>query len=291
MERFVEGTLQGVLSGVLLGGVYGLIAIGLAMVIGVMRIVNFAHADFVMLAMYATFFVVTVVHLDPYLAVALAIPGLFLLGLLLERGVIRFSYGQAEANQLVLTAAISLALQNLALMLFSPTARSAVTVYDLIPLGPLFVNKAQVVGFGVALLTTGALTALLRFTEVGRALRATVADPDMATMLGVNVGRIRTLAFGLSAALAAVAGVVLATYYPMTPTVGVNFLVVAFVAMVMGGMTSIGGAFMASMVVGVAQQVTATLGDARIQNLTVFLIFILLLILRPQGLFTRRGRA
>jgi branched-chain amino acid transport system permease protein len=291
MERYVVGALQGVLSGVLLGGVYGLIAIGLAMVVGVMRIVNFAHADFVMLAMYATFFVVTVVQLDPYLAVGLAIPGLFLLGLALERGIIRFSYGQAEANQLVLTAAISLALQNLALMLFSPTARSAVTTYDLIALGPLFVNKAQVVGFGVALLTTAGLTALLRLTEVGRALRATVADPDMATMLGVNVGRIRTLAFGLSAALAAVAGVVLATYYPMTPTVGVNFLVVAFVAMVMGGMTSIGGAFMASMVVGVAQQVTATLGDARIQNLTVFLIFILLLILRPQGLFTRRGRA
>jgi len=113
----------------------------------------------------------------------------------------------------------------------------------------------------------------------------------MATMLGVNVVRIRTLAFGLSAALAAVAGVVLATYYPMSPTVGVNFLVVAFVAMVMGGMTSISGAFMASLVVGVAQQVTATLGDARIQNLTVFVIFILLLVLRPQGLFTRKGRA
>ena len=291
MEILLLGALQGVLSGILLGGVYGLIAIGLAMVVGVLRIVNFAHADFVMLAMYTTFFVVTVVQAPPYAAILLALPALFLVGLLIERGIIRFSYGQAEANQLVLTAAVSLAIQNLALMLFSPTARSAVTTYDLISLGPVFVNKAQVVGFGVALLTAAGLTLLLRFTEVGRALRATVADPDMATMLGVNVGRIRTLAFGLSAALAAVAGVVLATYYPMAPTVGVNFLVVAFVAMVMGGMTSIGGAFMASMVVGVAQQVTASLGDARIQNLSVFVIFILLLILRPQGLFTRRGRA
>lgn len=291
MERFLLGALQGVLSGVLLGGVYGLIAIGLAMVIGVMRIVNFAHADFVMLSMYVTFFLVTVGGLNPYLAVLVAFPALFLLGLVIERGIIRFSYGQLEANQLVLTAAISLLLQNLALMLFSPTQRSAVTTYDLIPLGDVFVNKAQVVGFGIALLTTGLLTLLLRYTEVGRALRATVGDPDMATMLGVNVARIRTLAFGLSAALAAVAGVVLATYYPMSPTVGVGFLVVAFVAMVMGGMTSIGGAFTASLVVGVAQQVTATLGDARIQNLTVFVIFILLLVLRPQGLFTRRGRA
>ena len=291
MERIVLGALQGVLSGILLGSVYGLIAIGLAMVIGVMRIVNFAHADFVMIAMYITFFVVTVGGLNPYLAVLLALPALFLIGVVLERGIIRFSYRQAEANQLVLTAAISLLLQNLALLLFSPTARSAVTTFDLIPLGPVFVNKAQVIGFGIALLTTVGLTLLLRLTEVGRALRATVGDPDMATMLGVNVARIRTLAFGLSAALAAVAGVVLATYYPMAPTVGVSFLVVAFVAMVMGGMTSIGGAFMASLVVGVAQQVTATLGDARIQNLTVFVIFILLLVLRPQGLFTRRGRA
>src|SRR5919201_6830727 len=144
VERLLLGALQGALSGVLLGGVYGLIAIGLAMVIGVMRIVNFAHADFVMLAMYITFFVVTVGGLDPYLAVVLAIPALFLLGLVLERGIIRFSYGQAEANQLVLTAAISLLLQNLALLLFSPTARSAVTSYELIPLGPVFVNKAQV---------------------------------------------------------------------------------------------------------------------------------------------------
>lgn len=291
MERVLLGALQGVLSGLLLGGVYGLIAIGLAMVIGVMRIVNFAHADFVMLAMYITFFAVTVWGLDPYLALLLALPALFLLGLVIERGIIRFSYGQLEANQLVLTAAISLLLQNFALLLFSPTARSAVTSYDLIPLGAVFVNKAQVIGFGIALLTTAGLALLLRFTEVGRALRATVGDPDMATMLGVNVARIRTLAFGLSAALAAVAGVVLATYYPMAPTVGVSFLVVAFVAMVMGGMTSISGAFMASLVVGVAQQVTATLGDARIQNLTVFVIFILLLVLRPQGLFTRRGRA
>ena len=291
MERIVLGALQGVLSGILLGGVYGLIAIGLAMVIGVMRIVNFAHADFVMIAMYITFFVVTVGGLNPYLAVLLALPALFLLGLVIERGIIRFSYGQLEANQLVLTAAISLLLQNLALLLFTPTQRSAVTTYDLIPLGDVFVNKAQVVGFGIALLTTAGLTLFLRLTEVGRALRATVGDPDMATMLGVNVARIRTLAFGLSAALAAVAGVVLATYFPMAPTVGVGFLVVAFVAMVMGGMTSIGGAFTASLVVGVAQQVTATLGDARIQNLTVFVIFILLLVLRPQGLFTRRGRA
>ena len=291
MERLFLGVLQGVLSGILLGGVYGLIAIGLAMVVGVMRIVNFAHADFVMIAMYITFFVVTVGGLDPYLAVLVALPALFLLGLVLERGILRFSYRQFEANQLVLTAAISLLLQNLALLLFSPTARSAVTTYDLVPLGPVFVNKAQVIGFAVALLTTAGLTLLLRLTEVGRALRATVGDPDMAAMLGVNVARIRTFAFGLSAALAAVAGVVLATYYPMAPTVGVNFLIVAFVAMVMGGMTSIGGAFAASLVVGVAQQVTATLGDARIQNLTVFVIFILLLVLRPQGLFTRLGRA
>ena len=291
MERVFLGALQGVLSGVLLGGVYGLIAIGLAMVVGVMRIINFAHADFVMIAMYITFFVVTAGGLNPYIAVLVALPALFLLGLVLERGIIRFSYGQLEANQLVLTAAISLMLQNLALLMFSPTARSAVTTYDLVPLGPVFVNKAQVIGFGVALATTAALTLLLRLTEVGRALRATVGDPEMATMLGVNVVRIRTIAFGLSAALAAVAGVVLATYYPMAPTVGVNFLVVAFVAMVMGGLTSIGGAFMASILVGVAQQVTATLGDARIQNLTVFVIFILLLVLRPQGLFSRRARA
>ncbi len=291
MERVLLGALQGALSGVLLGGVYGLIAIGLAMVIGVLRIVNFAHADFVMIAMYITFFVVTVGGLNPYLAVLLALPALFLIGIVLERGIIRFSYGQVEANQLVLTAAISLLLQNLALLLFSPTARSAVTTYDLVALGPVFVNKAQVIGFGIALLTTAGLTLLLRLTEVGRALRATVGDPDMAMMLGVDVTRIRTLAFGLSAALAAVAGVVLATYYPMAPTVGVNFLVVAFVAMVMGGMTSISGAFMSSLVVGVAQQVTATLGDARIQNLTVFVIFILLLVVRPQGLFTRRARA
>jgi branched-chain amino acid transport system permease protein len=291
VERLLLGALQGVVSGVLLGGVYGLIAVGLAMVVGVMRIVNFAHADFVMIAMYITFFVVGVLGLDPYLAVLLTLPALFLIGVVLERGIIRFSYGQFEANQLVLTAAISLLLQNLALLLFSPTARSAVTSYDLLPLGPVFVNKAQVIGFGIAILTTAGLTLLLRLTEVGRALRATVSDPEMAIMLGINVGRIRTFAFGLSAALAAVAGVVLATYYPMAPTVGVSFLVVAFVAMVMGGMTSIGGAFAASLVVGVAQQVTATLGDARIQNLSVFVIFILLLVLRPQGLFTRRARA
>jgi branched-chain amino acid transport system permease protein len=283
--------LQGVLSGLLLGGVYGLISIGLALIFGVMRIVNFAHGDLVMLAMYGAFFLITLGHLDPYLTIVLVAPALFVVGVVIERGLIRRSFGQPESNQLVLTAAISLLLENLALLAFSPTARSAVTSYRLFQLGPVFVNQAQLYGFGIALATTALLALLLRLTEAGRALRATVADPVMATMLGINIARMRTLAFGIGAALTGIAGVVLATYYPVSPTVGLGFLVVAFVAVVMGGMTSIGGTFVSALIVGIAQQVTASLGAAEIQNLTVFVVFILMLLLRPQGLFARRGRA
>lgn len=283
--------LQGVISGILLGGVYGLISIGLALIFGVMRIVNFAHGDLVMLAMYCAFFLITLGHLNPYLTLVLVMPVLFIVGVVIERGLIRRSFGQPESNQLVLTAAISLLLENVALLAFSPTAQSAVTSYKLIELGPVFVNQAQLFGFGIALAATALLAFLLRFTEAGRALRATVADPVMATMLGVNIIRMRTLAFGIGAALTGVAGVVLATYYPVSPTVGLGFLIVAFVAVVMGGMTSIGGTFASALIVGIAQQVTASMGAAQIQNITVFVIFILMLLLRPQGLFARRSRA
>jgi branched-chain amino acid transport system permease protein len=241
--------------------------------------------------MYMAFFLITLGHLNPYLTIVLVMPALFIVGVVVERGLIRHSFGQPEANQLVLTAAISLLLENLALLLFGPNERSAVTSYHLIPLGPAFINQGQLYGFGIALATTALLAVVLRYTEAGRALRATVADPVMATLLGVNINRMRMLAFGIGAALTGVAGVVLATYYPVYPTVGLGFLVVAFVAVVMGGMTNIGGTFVAALIVGMAQQVTASLGAAQIQNLTVFVLFILILLLRPQGLFAIRGRA
>ncbi|MBO0839114.1 MAG: branched-chain amino acid ABC transporter permease, partial [Actinobacteria bacterium] len=181
--------LQGVISGLLLGGVYGLISIGLALIFGVMRIVNFAHGDLVMLAMYCAFFLITLGHFNPYLTLVLVMPVLFIVGVVIERGLIKRSFGQPESNQLVLTAAISLLLENVALLAFSPTAQSAVTSYKLIELGPVFVNQAQLYGFVIALAATALLAFLLRFTEAGRALRATVADPVMATMLGVNINR------------------------------------------------------------------------------------------------------
>lgn len=289
----LSNLLQGVLSGILLGGVYGLISMGLAMIFGVLRIVNFAHGDFVTLAMYLAFFLIVAGHLNPYLTLLITVPGLFVFGFALERTLIRPSVGQPEVNQLVLTAAISLLLQNIVLLAFSPTARSVPNQFasTVIPLGPVFANLAQLIGFVIAVVTTVLLSVGLRRLEAGRALRATVEDPQMAQMLGINTERVQVVAFALGAALTGIAGTVLITYYPVTPTIGLGFLVVAFVSVVMGGMTSLTGTFLSGLVVGVVQQVTASLGASQIQNLTVFVVFILLLLVRPQGLFARRARA
>ncbi len=284
---------QAVISGILVGGVLGLVSMGLSLVFGVVRIVNFAHGDLIMLGMYGTLLLYTGVSIPPPFSILIVAPLLFVFGVLLYRVLFEpVVLGSTELlPQLSLTVGISFAIQTIALWIFSPNYRSVqmswtTTYYNV---GEVFINQAQLIAFLVSLVVSFLLWLGLARTELGRAMRAMVDDREVAQMMGINSRRIYGIAVGTSAALAAVGGNILMTYYPASPTVGLQFLPLAFVAVVMGGMGNVLGAFVGGIIVGIVQQVTGVYVAYQLQNAGLMLVFIAVLLLRPSGLFGREG--
>jgi branched-chain amino acid transport system permease protein len=285
--------LQAIVSGILVGGVLGLVSMGLSLVFGVVRIINFAHGELVMLAMYGTYLLYTAVRIPPPFSILIVAPLLFAFGVLLYRVLFEpVVLGSTELlPQLSLTVGISFALQTIAQWVFSPTQRSiqmswTTTYYDV---GDVFINQAQVIAFFVSLAVSLLLWLFLARTDLGRAMRAIVDDREVAQMMGINSRRIYAIAVGTSAALAAVGGNILMTYYPTFPHVGLQFLPLAFVAVVMGGMGNVLGAFLGGIIVGIVQQVTGVYVAFQLQNAGLLLVFIAVLLLRPSGLFGKEG--
>jgi branched-chain amino acid transport system permease protein len=279
--------LQALASGVLIGGVYGLFSMGLSLIFGVMKIVNFAHGDFVMLAMYVAFFLSAFSGIDPFVVIPLAAVLFFFAGVVVYRLFFSRLIGGPDFPQLIVSLGLSLLLQNVALILFKadPRALSASYGNESFHAGAIFLNKAQLYAFLVALVITILMSVFLNRTDLGKSVRATVDDADMASMLGVNPARIFKLTFGLSVAMAAVAGCVIVTYFPVTPQVGMQFLVLAFVAVVLGGLGNVFGAFIGGLLIGMIQQVSSTFMAVDLQNAGLFVLFILMLLFRPSGLF------
>lgn len=285
--------LQAIVSGILVGGVLGLVSMGLSLVFGVVRIINFAHGELVMLGMYGTFLLYTGMTIPPPFSILIVAPLLFVFGVLLYRGLFEpVVTGSTELlPQLSLTVGISFALQTIAQWVFSPTQRSiqmswTTTYYDV---GEVFINQAQLIAFLVSLVVSLLLWLFLARTDLGRAMRAIVDDREVAQMMGINSRRIYAIAVGASAALAAVGGNILMTYYPTSPHVGLQFLPLAFVAVVMGGMGNVLGAFLGGIIVGIVQQVTGVYVAFQLQNAGLLLVFIAVLLLRPSGLFGKEG--
>jgi branched-chain amino acid transport system permease protein len=288
---------QYVVTGLLVGGVYALMSIGLALIFGVMRVVNFAQGDFMMLGMYLTYYFAVGHAIDPLLGALIALPPFFLLGLILHRVLlvhVTGRGGQREMDaQLILTLGLSLIITNAVTMILSPTPRGIRTSYatQAFAVGPILVNQARTYAFGMAILLALGVYLLLTRTDLGKALRAAADDPQAAGYQGIDVRRMHGIAFGIGIALVAAAGGLLATYYPIEPNVAVNFIVLMFVAVVLGGLGSIPGAFVGGLVIGLVQNLTLLVLPFQLQNTGVFIAFLLVLYLRPQGLFGQRTRA
>lgn len=280
--------LQAVLTGLLIGGVIGLFAMGLSLVFGVMKIINFAHGDYVMLAMYSSFFLYQWFHLDPLVSLPITILALVLVAVISYLVIFRRLVGMSDMPQFLGAIGLSLLIQNTAQLAFSPASRTVTTAYShYLSLGPIFINEPQLIAFVVALVLTAALALFLNRSDMGKAMRATVNDSGMAQMLGINPQLIFIITFSLGAVLAATSGAILVTYYPATPTVGAQFLILGFSAIVLGGIGNVMGSFVGGLLIGVVQQVSAVLISQDLQNAVVFLIFIVVLIVRPSGLFGR----
>jgi len=293
----VAELLQYVATGLLVGGVYALMSIGLALIFGVMRVVNFAQGDFMMLGMYLTYFY-ALSGIDPLLGAVLTIPPFFLLGWVVHRGLLARVTGGGDPQrqmdaQLILTLGLSLVITNAATMILTPTPRGIRTAYatQAFAAGPILLNQARSYAFVMALVLAAAVYVFLTRTDAGRALRAAADDPEAASYQGIDVRAMHGLAFGSGIALVAAAGGLLATYYPIEPSVAGNFIVLMFVAVVLGGLGSIPGAFVGGLVIGLVQSLTLLVLPFQLQNTGVFIVFLLVLYLRPQGLFGRRARA
>jgi len=288
--------LQYVATGLLVGGVYALMSIGLALIFGVMRVVNFAQGDFMMLGMYLTYFY-ALGGVDPLLGALLTIPPFFVLGWVVHRGLLARVTGGGDPQrqmdaQLILTLGLSLVITNAATMILTPTPRGIRTAYatQAFAVGPILFNQARSYAFLMALVLAAAVYVFLTRTDAGRALRAAADDPEAASYQGIDVRAMHGLAFGTGIALVAAAGGLLATYYPIEPSVAVNFIVLMFVAVVLGGLGSIPGAFVGGLVIGLVQSLTLLVLPFQLQNTGVFIVFLLVLYLRPQGIFGRRAR-
>src|SRR6266446_2033896 len=278
--------IQYVVTGLLVGGIFG-----------VMRVVNFAQGDFMMLGMYLTYYYAVAFGIDPLVGALLTLPPFFLLGLLLHKAFLARVTGGGDPNremdaQLILTLGMSLIITNATTMFLSPTPRGIRAAYatQAFAVGPLLVNQARAYAFAMALLLAAAVYVFLTRTDLGRALRAAADDPEAASYQAINVRAMHGVAFGIGIALVAAAGGLLATYYPIEPTVAVNFIVLMFVAVVLGGLGSIPGAFVGGIAIGLVQSLTLLVLPLQLQNVGVFVAFLVVLYVRPQGLFGRRAR-
>lgn len=283
--------LQIAANGLLLGGWYALLAVGLTLIFGVLRVVNFAHAEFMMLGMYGAYWLRVGFGLDPYVSVFLVTPVIFLLGTLVDRAVIRRSIGKPDVTVVFATLGLSILLQNAALTLWRADIRSVTTfasgaVFDL---GGVRLSVAMTVAFGAALLFALGLWLFLTRTMYGRAIQAVAQNRRAAALMGIDVKRIYRYTYSVAVAAAGAMGVLVAPIFTTFPTVGQTHIVTVFVIVVLGGLGSVPGALLAALLVGVIRAGVGFLIGTAWGELAYFAVFLLVLIVRPQGFFGRRG--
>ena len=278
--------IQSILSGVLIGGVYALIGIGLTLIFGVMRVNNFAQGELVMVGMYCTFWLFLLLGIDPFVSVLLTGPAMFILGAILQRSLINRVLDALPQNQILLTIGIGLVLSNTAMLVFTSDYRILSTSYSSssVALGAMRLSTPLIYCFLITAAITAGLYWFLVKTDVGHAIRATAQDRDAAMLMGVNVRTMGVLAFGLGAALAGAAGALVAPIYYIYPQVGGAFTLKAFVVVVLGGMGSIVGATLGGVLIGVAESVSGTYVGSGWKDICVYVIFLLVLLLKPSGL-------
>jgi branched-chain amino acid transport system permease protein len=278
--------LQSALSGILVGGVYALIGIGLTMIFGVMRVINFAHGDLLMVGMYVTWGLFTWFGWDPYASLVISAPIMFLWGAFLQKVFINRVLGALPQNQILLTIGLGLIMSNTVMLLATSDYRILTTSYSssAFSVGTVSVSQPLLYSFLVTAGITAALFWFLSKTDTGQAIRATAQDRDAAQLMGINVKRMSVLAFGLGTSLAGIAGALLAPTYYIFPQVGGPFTLKAFVVVVLGGMGSIVGATLGGILIGVTESLSAVYIASGLKELVVYVLFLLILLFKPAGL-------
>ena len=279
------------LNGLTTGAVYALVALGLTLIYGVLHIINFAHGASLMLALYGVYLLNTRLGWDPYLALPLMVAGMFALGYaLLRLVIIRASHGKDE-NILLVTLGLAIVMENLALLAFSADTRSIDTPYTLrtVPIGPAMIALPKLIAFGGALAVAALLLWIVKRTDLGRAIRAVAKEKQGAKLMGIDVEHVYAMSFGIGLACLGAAACFLLPAYYVNPQVGSGFVLVAFTIVVLGGMGSFSGALLGGLLIGVVESIGGLLLGDSLGQVGIYLIFIAVLLLRPQGLFGERA--
>ena len=275
----------------LFGGVFSLMAVGLTLIFGVMRVVNFAHGDMMVWGMYLAWLMATRGGVDPYLGFVVCAAALFVLGFVVQRVLVQRIVDAPHEMQILLMLGVALVLENLALLLFGPEpqrVRSALA-QSTVWLGPVFVDVARLIAFAVAVLLTLLLSLFLYRTDVGRSIRAAADNPYGALVIGTDVRRVYAVAFGVGAACVGAAGALVAPLLPFQPPMGLQLSVASFNIVIIGGMGSLLGAFVGGLLVAVAESLGAIFLKPSLKELVSFSLLVLILLFRPAGLFGRRA--
>jgi branched-chain amino acid transport system permease protein len=280
-----------ILNGLLTGAVYGLVALGLTLIYGVLHIINFAHGALLTAAMFAAFFAHRFLGLDPYLAAIVLTPLFFALGYCLQRFVIGPASHGEDRNILLVTLGLAVVIENVLLWTFGADTRTLNLDYafDVVDLGIAFLAVPRVMGFGVVLVVGLVLWLILSLTDTGKAIRAVAKERLGAELSGIDVGHIYAVTFGLGTACLAIAACLLIPTYYVNPHVGNAFVLVAFTIVVLGGMGSVTGALVGGLFIGVVESLSGLYLGESLGQIGIFVMFILVLLLRPSGLFGERA--
>ncbi len=287
----LEIIAQSLVSGLLMGLLYGLIAVGLALIFGLMDVVNFAHGEFLMLAMYVALGCAVFLGLDPLLSAPLVAAAMFVVGALVYAGIVRFAM-RAKANvgmvQIFATFGMAIALRGLAQYFFTPEYRTIAGTWlggRTVSVFGIFLPLPQLVGALISVAAFGALFVIIRRTDFGRALEATREDPGAVCLVGIDRNRVFALGWGMGAALVGLAGAVMAIFFYIYPDVGASFALIAYVTVALGGFGSIFGAFAGGVVIGLVEAITAMVLPPSLKFIGIYLLYLAVVFVRPRGLF------
>jgi branched-chain amino acid transport system permease protein len=283
---------QLVLSGVFIGGIYALMSMGLTLIFGVLRIVNFAHGEFLMLGMYGAWAITRLLGLNPYIAAIAVVPAMFLFGAIVHQLIVRPGLDKPHLVVVFATMGLSIFMQNVALMIMTADLWDVPPIFSRsVAIGPFYFKTELLLGFAVTVLCTLFLQCLIPTTYLGKAIRATVQDGEAAMLMGIPVPRIFLITFAGGSALVGLAACIMMPLFSVFPTVGLNFVLIAFVIVVLGGMGSIEGALLGGICIGVVQSLSSYYVAPAYGQMFYFILFLVVMIFRPNGLLGQKGAA
>jgi branched-chain amino acid transport system permease protein len=280
---------QVIISGLLAGALYSMVALGLALIYGVMRVINIAHGTLLMLGAYTTFWWFRLLGINPYLSLLVALPLMFLLGMLLQRTLVTRVVDAPELSSLLLTFGISIALVNVAQLAFTSDVRSVEFLTGAFLVGPFALSKSRLVSFAFALVITLLAFWFLQKTKLGKAIRATSQSSEVAMVCGINVQRIHLYSFGIASALAAAGGSLVAVIIAIQPEMGTVYTFKSFLVIVLGGAGNYPGALLGGMLLGLVEQLSSLFLTTQVSEAVAYVLLVLVLLLRPTGLLGGRA--